>query len=302
MSEEQKDSVSEKEKDKSEKLIYVLTGLLVVVIFGAIAVLYFNPSTDEKVYKPEKIQVVKKEVKNNSIKSDNTANISVNKAITDVNSANLNRELSINNTTSKDASRATPKEQEKGKQEKKGQEIGKTENKKIKNLGGTEKRDSLNNTTTKTSVIPKTAVSTGNNKEVKSNKSEGEIKKLTTVKQSQVKENKNKTTKPKVLQKIKISKENKTVNEKPNYTKKVVKQISKERYYYIQVSALASMEKARQVKKSLEGRGFENVIIIKEKGLYKVLIGRFNSMKEAFSFIRKHNIKGGWVRVLKNSH
>lgn len=302
MSEEQKDSVSEKEKDKSEKLIYVLTGLLVVVIFGAIAVLYFNPSTDEKVYKPEKIQVVKKEVKNNSIKSDNTANISVNKAITDVNSANLNRELSINNTTSKDASRATPKEQEKGKQEKKGQEIGKTENKKIKNLGGTEKRDSLNNTTTKTSVIPKTAVSTGNNKEVKSNKSEGEIKKLTTVKQSQVKENKNKTTKPKVLQKIKISKENKTVNEKPNYTKKVVKQISKERYYYIQVSALASMEKARQVKKSLEGRGFENVIIIKEKGLYKVLIGRFNSMKEAFSFIRKHNIKGGWVRVLKNPH
>ena len=96
MSEEKKENnIPEEEKDKSEKIIYILTGLLVFVIFGAIAVLYFNPSTEEKIYKPEKIQVVAEKEKNNTVNNVKENNIS------DKNKAEENKpiEKNVNKST-----------------------------------------------------------------------------------------------------------------------------------------------------------------------------------------------------------
>lgn len=286
MSEEQKDSVSEKEKDKSEKLIYVLTGLLVVVIFGAIAVLYFNPSADEKVYKPEKIQIVKRELNqlenkphNISLNSneDNKSNINSKDDNVKNNTNNLNQ--TVDKTLAKSDINTPMKKiiEEKNKLEKNSVEVSSHEEKNMlakksseNNLETTGKRESKNLN--------------------KSSKGKEQIKK----------EGHNKIEKTedkKVVQLNMVSKEEgiTKVNKKSSKNESLQK-----KYYYIQVGALASMEKARKEKAKFEKRGFKNIIVIKEKGLYKLLIGKFNSFKEAMEYKRNHNLKEGWIRIFKS--
>ena len=280
MSEEKKDNVSEKEKDKSEKLIYVLTGLLVVVIFGAIAVLYFNPSTDEKVYKPEKIQVaaetknpnqLEKNINNVSSKSNEGVKRKNEKTDTQKNETAkaVNNQASDNNlTNSSSNNNLTVSSNISSSDEVNSKRIPQQEKFKEKELvkGNEEK---------------KTAKSISN----KELKTEGKEKRL-----EKSKDNNSVVVQKNIKKKENISKSNKEIDKKKTIEKK---------YYYIQVGALASMEKARKEKAKFEKRGFKNLVIIKEKGLYKILIGRFNSIKEAMNYKRKHNLEEGWIRILK---
>ena len=278
---EEKKNATEKEKDKSEKLIYVLTGLLVIVIFGAIAVLYFNPSTNEKVYKPEKIQIAsdmkniskvetKKEEENKQI--DINANSNETNSVSTENTKQEKQIIQSDNQTANQTVEVIP------------QNTQPVENKVVQEKEKPQKEET-------SQKVEEKSVNTGTQNIKKEEKKESktvEVKKAEVKKETPKKVESKKT--PKTVVKKKAVKP-----VKKKETKKVAK-----KYYYIQISALASMEKARQVKNRLERKGFKNVIIIKEKGLYKVLIGRFSSMKEAFKYIREKNIKGGWVRVLKN--
>ena len=273
MAEEKKSNNTEKEKDKSEKLIYILTGLLVVVIFGAIAVLYFNPSTTEKVYKPEKIQIaadMKKQVKIEEKAEGGKEELNNKSETTETTSQDNKQEGQV---VQSENQTAEVKEKTKETAVEKHVEQKAETNEKVSQE--TKKK-------TDTNVVPQT----------KEEKQKTVITKKEEVKKEAKKEVK-KTEKNVAEKKSPVKTVKKVENKRE--VKKVVK-----KYYYIQISALASMEKARKVKSQWEKKGFKNVIIIKEKGLYKVLIGRFNSMKEAFKFLREHNIKGGWVRVLKN--
>ncbi len=302
MSEEQKDNVSEKEKDKSEKLIYVLTGLLVVVIFGAIAVLYFNPSTDEKVYKPEKIQIAK-ETKG-TIENEKRIN-------------NTNNNLDKGNEI---ANKETDEEKNKPNIVEKRQTVDVNTTVSNKNIATTETDNNLtvNNTVKENENISKElseklAENKEDNKSVPTKDSKSRdlepknmnnnlSKSSQNSKLNKESDKSNLTVQKDVAKKV--SKETEKKDKKVNIPKLEKKAIEKEhiqrKYYYIQVGALASMEKARKEKERFEKRGFKNIVIIKEKGLYKLLIGRFKSLKEAMEYKRKHNLKEGWIRILKS--
>ena len=289
MGEEKKENMvsEEEEKDKSEKLIYVLTGLLVFVIFGAIAVLYFNPSPDEKIYKPKKIQVVADKEANITSKGNTTLKTTSNGNITqskNIKTVQNNANNGTNTTSIENKAITAVKEENTNTTKTEVAQLTEENNKSIKenNKKTNEPKNTSNNT--KEDLIGK-LIADKNTENKKENVKEKE---------------KAKNTEKKVAINTHTQQAENKISKKENTISKRERKKVERKYYYIQVSALASMEKARQVKARLERRGFKNVIIIKEKGMYKVLVGRFNSMKEAFKFIREHNIKGGWVRILKN--
>ncbi|RUM59442.1 MAG: hypothetical protein DSY66_03895 [Persephonella sp.] len=259
-----------KEKDKSEKIIYVLTGLLVLVVFGAIAILYFKPVDNKEFVKPETIQIAK---------------------VNEPKPVNSNQ--TINQTVPESGKAGEEKQSVKEQQGKQPQTIGEIIKQKSEEKASKEaKREEVKKEELQKQASQQNNVATNTEKKVKEVKKTEEVKKVekpvkTEKKAEEVKKKEEKKAVAKVNQKKEVSK------------KTPVKKHTVKKYYYVQVSALASMEKANQVKSRYVRRGFKNVIIIKEKGFYKVLIGKFNSMKEANEFIRKHNIKGGWVRILK---
>ncbi len=107
--------------------------------------------------------------------------------------------------------------------------------------------------------------------------------------------------KPKKEQKQKVEKkivkkvESKPVKkvEKPKVVKKHNKVIAttQKGFYYIQVGAFSSKENAEKAKKHYKLPS-SRFYIIRTGKLYKLLIGKFKTRKEAQMFMRKHGIKG----------
>ncbi len=103
--------------------------------------------------------------------------------------------------------------------------------------------------------------------------------------------------------------EKKTAEKKIEKTeKKVVKKVQKEKktvekqtkhkvataqkgYYYIQLGAFSQKKNAEKAKSRFKIPA-SRFYIVKEGSLYKLLIGRFKTRKEAQAFMRKHGLKG----------
>ncbi len=73
--------------------------------------------------------------------------------------------------------------------------------------------------------------------------------------------------------------------------KKVEKATVQKGYYYIQVGAFSSKQNAEKAKKKYKISS-SRFVIVKSGSLYKLLIGKFKTRKEAQNFMRKYGIKG----------
>ncbi|NPA54411.1 MAG: hypothetical protein GXO21_07060 [Aquificae bacterium] len=117
-------------------------------------------------------------------------------------------------------------------------------------------------------------------------KEKTEKSKVVIIKKPEKIEKRKETPQKKEIQKKKITSAN-TKN-----TKKEEKKASVQTgYYYIQVGAFSSKENAERAKKNFKISP-SRFVIIRTGKLYKLLIGKFKTRKEAQNFMRKYGIKG----------
>ncbi|WP_297889407.1 SPOR domain-containing protein [Sulfurihydrogenibium sp.] len=130
------------------------------------------------------------------------------------------------------------------------------------------------------------------NKEVKKEENKEHQQKQETKRQEVAKKEENNQQKQKIEQKEKPVQQ-KVVSEKEKETsaKEVIEKL-KSGYFAIQVGAFSTKEKAE-----IEKAKYSNAYIIEEGGLHKVLVGKFNTEKEARDYQKQHDIKGFIKRV-----
>ena len=280
MAEEKKDEFELEEekqgKKSSEKVIYILTGLLVLVIFGAIAIFFYAPD----ITGPKQPEIT------NTPLPKGTSNFAEDKGNKGVAAEKGGEEQKA----IKEAAEKSLKQEEPAvKKEAKANEPKMSP--KHEEMHGQVAQQHHKNAVVQ---HPQKSAEVKHKKEVKAHAKteEKKVQKAASVQHKQVSSSKQVGTanQKQVAQKRVEKKE----------TKKAVKKTVPKKHYFIQTGAFGSLVKARKEKQELIKKGFKNVLIVEEKGMYKVLIGRFKTFNEANQFKKKHNIKNGWVRVIRS--
>ncbi len=305
MSEEKKNQEEKTEEQKqSEKTIYILTALLVFIIFSIIGIFYFNKKeasvSDIKVIStaPENINIphISKEEKKEGVEVAKNVEDKQQTTTEETTKTEESKETNELSKIKEVAKNVISKEEEKITQANVGHEA-KQETAEQKEI--TAPPPPIN-------VKPKQEESKKEEQVKQEAKAEAKAPAPQTAeKQKETKKSVEKTKEEKSKSKSQPQKATTTnvakkTETKPQTkaTKEVKKQVVKKRYFFIQVNAFSSLEKAKEKRNELLKQGHKKVIVIQEKGLYKVLVGKFNSMKEATNYMKKHNLKG-WIRILK---
>ncbi len=281
MAEEKKDEFELEEekqgKKSSEKVIYILTGLLVLVIFGAIAIFFYAPD----ITGPKQPEITTTPL------PKGTTGLTENQG-----AKNIVAEGDEHQAIKEPAEKSLKQEEPKAKKE--------AQTAKAKEV---QMQKGIHSNVSQQQHKNVVAQHTQKHTEQKPPKKEAKASPKTEEKKAHktvsTKQKPTEATKQKHIAQKKVEKKVVKKAEKKE-TKKVVKKAVPQKHYFIQTGAFGSLVKARKEKQELIKKGFKNVLIVEEKGMYKVLIGRFKTLNEATQFKKKHNIKNGWIRIIKS--